>query len=281
MERIVLGYDGSPASVSALSWVAGRASREIANVGLVNVVGRSATDRASALDQLAHAEEFLREHVPGIGVELHRLEGGVPEALTDIADDTDLLVVGINPGHPIRTAMAGAIPLRLSTTAQVPVVMVPAGWVDLGEPVTIGISDDDSSSAALAFAAAEAHSTRTAIRLVHAWLMPAPSFSGATALMLTPERAMAEHRATLDDAVGWVMDRYPTLELKTELVRDSQSAALLRYGPRSSMLVMGTHHRGVLAGSLLGSVVQEVLWRAECPVAVVPQDAVSSRLDEE
>jgi nucleotide-binding universal stress UspA family protein len=47
------------------------------------------------------------------------------------------------------------------------------------------------------------------------------------------------------------------------------------------MLVMGTHHRGVLAGSLLGSVVQEVLWRAECPVAVVPQDAVSSRLDEE
>ena len=80
-----------------------------------------------------------------------------------------------------------------------------------------------------------------------------------SALVLTPESAMAEHRTTLDDAVSWVMERYPTLDLKTELVRDSQSAALLRYGPRSSMLVMGTHHRGVLAGSLLGSVVHLVL----------------------
>ena len=280
MERIVLGYDGSPASVSALSWVAARASREVANVGLVNVIGRSAKDRTSALDQLAQAEQFLRDRAPGVGVELHRLEGGMPESLADFAADTDLLVIGINSGHPIRAAMAGAMPLRLSATAQVPVVMVPAGWVDLGEAVTVGISDDESSSAALAFAAAEADVTRSAIRLVHAWLMPTPSFSGATALVLTPESAMAEHRATLDRAVTWVMERYPTLALQSELVRDSQSAALLRYGPRSSMLVMGTHHRGVVAGSLLGSVVQEVLWRAECPVAVIPQDAVASRLEE-
>ncbi|WP_194395953.1 universal stress protein [Microbacterium atlanticum] len=281
MERIVLGYDGSPASVSALSWVAARAGREVASVGLVNVVGRSAKDRASALDQLAHAEEFLRERAPGVGVELHRLEGGTPESLADFAADTDLLVIGINPGHPIRAAMAGAMPLRLSTTARVPVVMVPAAWVDLGEPVTIGISDDDSSSAALAFAAAEADATRSAIRLVHAWLMPTPSFAGTTALALTPDAAMAEHRGTLDAAMSWVTERYPRLELQSELVRDSQSAALLRYGARSSMLVMGTHHRGVLAGSLLGSVVQEVLWRAECPVAVVPRGAAESRHEED
>jgi nucleotide-binding universal stress UspA family protein len=92
---------------------------------------------------------------------------------------------------------------------------------------------------------------------------------------------MAEHRATLDAAVSWVMERHPTISLQSELVRDSQSSALLRFGPRSSMLVLGTHHRGVLAGSLLGSVVQEVLWRAECPVAVVPREASLTRMKEE
>lgn len=280
MEKIVLGYDGSPASVSALSWVAARASREAAKVGVVNVVSRFAHERETALNHLAHAEEFLRDRVAGVGVELHRLEGSVPESLSDFSDDADLLVVGVNAGHPIRAAMAGAMPLRISTHARVPVVMVPAGWVDLGDPVTVGISDDDSSAAALAFAAAEADKTDTPIRLVHAWLMPTPSFSGTTALVVTPESVMAEHRAKLDAAVSWVIARYPTMNLQSELVRDSQSAALLRYGPRSSMLVIGTHHRGVLAGSLLGSVAQEILWRAESPVAVVPRDAVLFRSGE-
>ncbi|MEV4689085.1 universal stress protein [Microbacterium sp. LWH3-1.2] len=274
MERIVLGYDGSPASVSALAWVAARAGREVAKVGLVNVVSRFAQDRASALDQLAEAETFLRDRVPGVGVELHRLEGGVPDSLTEFADDTDLLVVGINPGHPIRAAMAGAMPLRISTHARVPVVMVPAGWVDVGDPITIGISDDDSSSTALAFAAQEAEETETSVRLVHAWLMPTPSFSGSAVMVATQEDVMADHRATLTAAVNWLVERYPTMRLQSELVRDSRSAALLRYAPRSSMLVIGTHHRGVLAGSLLGSVAEGVLWQAECPVAVIPRDAV-------
>jgi nucleotide-binding universal stress UspA family protein len=92
---------------------------------------------------------------------------------------------------------------------------------------------------------------------------------------------MAEHRATQTAAVNWVVERYPAMNLQSELVRDSRSAALLRYAPRSSMLVIGTHHRGVLAGSLLGSVAEGVLWQAECPVAVVPRDAVLHRGGEE
>lgn len=279
MERIVLGFDGTPAAVSALAWVAARASRRPTKIGLVNVVSRSTKDRDPALDQLAEGERFLRDCIPGVAVELHRLEGGVLDALTGFAADADLLVVGINPGHPIRAAMAGAMPLRLSTHATVPVVMVPAGWVDVGDPVTVGIADDDSAQTALAFAAAEAAETATSIRLVHSWLMRTPSFSGSAVMVVTPETMMAEHREILDAAVTWVIERYPLLGLQSELVRDSRSAALLRYGPRSSLLVIGTHHRGVLAGSLLGSVAQEILWQSECPVAVVPRDAVLTHVD--
>lgn len=281
MERIVLGYDGSPASVSALEWVAARAGREVAKVGLVNVVSQFTVDRRAALDELSDAEVLLRDRAPGVEVELHRLEGGVTDTLTDFSADADLLVVGINPGHPIRAAMAGAMPLRLSAHAHVPVVMVPAGWADVGDPITVGVAEDGSSDAALAFAAREAAEAEASIRLVHAWLMPTPSFSGSTALVVTPQDVMIEHRATLDAAVSWVVDRYPTMGLQSELVRDSRPAALLRYASRSSMLVIGTNHRGVLAGSLLGSVAQGVLWQSECPVAVVPRNATHLRLGED
>ncbi|WP_194410999.1 universal stress protein [Microbacterium cremeum] len=277
MERIYLGFDGSPGSISALSWVAARAERADAKVGLVSVVSRLPQERRAGLAHLAHAEEYLRDRAPGVGVELHRLEGSVAGSFSDFAGDADLLVVGTNAGRPVRVDVAGAAPVRAGSHAHVPVVMVPAGWVDVGEPVTVGIADDESSGAALAFAAAEAYTTDTSIRLVHAWLMPTPSFSGTTALVHSPESAMAEHRAKLDAAVSWVIERFPIVDLHSELVRDSRSAALLRFAPRSSMLVVGTHHRGVPAASLLGTVVQEVLWRAESPVAVVPGGAVSSR----
>ena len=280
MERIVLGYDGTLASVSALAWVAARASREVAKVGLVNVVSRFSQDRASALEQLAEAESFLRDRAPGVGVELHRLEGGVPDSLGEFAAEADLLVVGINPGHPIRAAIAGAVPLRISTHARVPVVMVPAEWVDVGDPITVGIADDDSSRTALAFAASEADATGASIRLVHAWLLPTPSFTGSAVMVANQEAVMADHRATLAAAVDWVVERYPAMNVQSEFVRDSRSAALLRYASRSSMLVIGTHHRGVLAGSLLGSVAEGVLWHAECPVAVVPRDAVTRQGEE-
>lgn len=281
MERIVLGYDGTSASVSALEWVAERAVRGPAMVGVVNVVSKLARDRAATLDRLGEAEAILRERAPGTGVELHRLEGGTANALTEFADEADLLVVGINPGHPIRATVAGALPLRLSTFSRVPVTMVPAGWVAANDPVTVGVAADESSGAALAFGVREAKVTSTTLRLVHSWLMPTPSFSGNTVLVQTTDSVMAEHREVLEHALAWVLERHATLPIQTELVRDSRSAALLRFAGRSSMLVIGTHHKGILAGGVLGSVGQEVLWHAECPVTVVPNEAGTSRFEKE
>lgn len=277
MERIVLGYDGSPASVSALSWVAARPGLGPATIGLVDVVSGSSPERAAALDRLAEAETFLRDRAPGVRVERHRLEGGVPASLLDFAAEADLLVVGVNPGHPIRAAMAGAIPLRISAHTRVPVVMVPTGGTDAGDPVTVGIADDESSDTALAFAASEAEDTDVALRLVHAWLMPTPSFREPAAVVPQHEEVMADHRAMLDVAANWVDEHHPAVGAESELVRESRAAALVRYAPRSSLLVIGTRQRGAIAGSLLGSVAEGVLWQAECPVAVVPQGAVLRR----
>lgn len=268
MERLVLGFDGSAAAVAALNWTAARCARSLVRVDVVNVVSPRTQDRAEGIRRLADAESFLRERVPGLQVELHRLEGSMPDALGDFSRGVDLVVIGMNAGHPLRAALAGWMPLRLTIDSSAPVCMVPAGWVANSDPVTVGIAEDHSSDAALEFAAQEARMTSTGVRLVHAWLMPAPQASNA--LVVAPEHEVARHRALLAEAADRLLERHPTLPVQVELVRESRSAALLKFAGASSLLMIGTHHRGPLAGIVLGSVAQEVLWRADCPVCVVP-----------
>lgn len=276
MERIVLGYDGSPAAVSALNWTAARAARGLTKVDVVLVASPLTNDRAAGLQHLGDAEAFLLERLPGLEVELHRLEGAVTGSIADAADDADLVVIGINPGHPIRAAAAGWTPLRLSTRATPPVCMIPPGWTQADDPVTVGIASDDSSDGALDFAAAEATRTSTRLRLVHSWLMPTPAFNDAMVVVATPDAVIEDHRRVLEGAVQRAADRHPALSIQSELIRDSRSAALLRFDGGSSLIVIGSHRRGVLIGSLLGSVGHEIMWRAECPICVVPPRAGSS-----
>jgi nucleotide-binding universal stress UspA family protein len=270
MERIVLGYDGSPAAISALNWTAARCTRGMTKVDVVLVASPSTKDRAPGIERLAEAEAALRDRIPGLEVELHRLDGAVTTSLAEAAEGADLVVIGIHTGHPIRAAANGWTPLRLSLRLQTPVCIVPAGWTEGDDPVTVGIADDGSSDAALDFGIAEAGTTEAGLRLVHAWLMPSPTFDYGTALTVDPEVVIDEHRRILDSAAQRVLRHRPTLSVTKELIRDSRSAALLRFTSRSSLLLIGTHRRGVLAGALLGSVAQEVLWKADCPVCVVP-----------
>lgn len=272
MERIVLGYDGTPASVSALHWVATRAAREVAAVDVVTVLPRFARDRETALVQLSDAETHLREHAPGVGVELHRLEGRAIDALTTIGP-CDLLVIGVNTGHLVQSLAAGATPLKISIGSRAPVVLVPSAWRDSDEPITAGVAADDSSREALAFAAAESDGTGLALRLVHAWPMPLPlPLPGSTGLAVELEEAMTAHRGALDAAGRRVVSAFPHLDITRELVQDDAASALLRYASRSSLLVIGTHRRGIVDGALLGSVAQRILWRITCPLAIVGAD---------
>ena len=162
------------------------------------------------------------------------------------------------------------MPFRLSTRASAPVCVIPVGWRPTTDPVTVGVASDESSDAALDFAAAEALRSSTDLRLVHSWLMPSPAFDASTIVEVTPEEVIEDNWQVLEGAVQRVLIQHPNLRVQSELIRDSRSAGLLRFDGRSSLMVLGTHRRGVLASGLLGSVGQEVLWRAECPICVVP-----------
>jgi len=134
----------------------------------------------------------------------------------------------------------------------------------------VGVDDDDSSSAAVEFAAVEARATAAEVTLVHAWQMPAPTIEGPIALLASPIEVKAAHRRVLDQAFFHVSEMDPRIRSAKILVHDTASAALLAASARASVLVLGTHHRGPMAATLLGSVGQDAVRHSRVPVCVVP-----------
>lgn len=273
MGRMVLGYDGSPASEVALEWAAERARRRTVELDIVLVTNMFLSDRPGADRILDAAARRWRDLVPETSANVVRLDGTMPTTLTDAARGAALLVLGIQPGSRMRAMLGGWMPLRAALRSGVPTVLVPVGWTVGDDQVVVGVDDDDSSTAALLFAASEAVSAAVPLRVVHSWLMSGSSVHGAAALQPNPHRIADEHARILDAAVERVHAVTPDLEVRGELVRDNPTSALTRAAGRSSLVVIGSHGRGVVSGSLLGSVGQDLVGSLARPICVVPRDS--------
>lgn len=268
MEHIVVGFDGSNASWVALDWAAERAARGPCQVEVVTVEHEDLLTEPAG--SVAGAERRIMDRAPDAEIVTHTLAGGMPRALLRAAEVADLLVIGAHRRHPVRSALTGWLPVRTVSRSQVPIVVVPEDWTFTDGPIVVGVDDDDSSSAAVGFAAAEAESSRSELTLLHAWQMPEPSTEGAGALLASSTHVKAVHRGLLDQASDRVAQTHPGLQLDRVLVENHPSSALVSRSEGASLLVLGTHGRGLLEGALLGSVCQDALSLSSSPVCVVP-----------
>lgn len=265
MERILLGYDASDGADAALDWVTDRALRRRARVEVVLVTNPFLQDQPRAEEDLARAERHLRTANPSLPIETARIGGMMPRALTEAATHADLLVIGVDTGRPVREALHGWMSLRVSATATVPTCIVPSGWVEMSGPVTVGLASDPSSDAALTFAASEAAAAGESLRLVHAWSGPIPSTT-----VSSQRDVRAQHTQLMNQTIERLHDDAPELVVDRVLIHDNATSALSIAASDSSLLVLGTHGRGVLAGGFFGSVGQDLIGRLEIPVVVVP-----------
>lgn len=275
METIVLGFDGSDSSMVALDWVAERAAQRRAGVEIVMIGGTLLQDDVGRDDGLISAEHRLHDLAPDTEVETHRFTGKMPEALIERARRADLLVVGAHRGNPVWSALSGWMPLRVASRSRTPVAVVPDDWEPTSAKIVAGVDDDDSSLAALDFAADEAAVARLPLVLVHTWQVPAPRMEGSVALLASPIEARAGHRKILREAAERVLGRHASLVVDQVLEQSTPASALLRAARGASLLVIGTHHRGVIAGTLLGSVGQDVITQCRTPVCVIPAETSS------
>ena len=133
----------------------------------------------------------------------------------------------------------------------------------MAHTIVVGVDGSAESMAAAHWGAREAQLSNLPVRLVHAWgwhpQLPAPLDVAA--------KSRAER--TVDQACGALEAAYPDLVITTDMPMEPADAALLARAGKAELLVLGSRGHSAISGSLLGSVGQQVLARAGCPVALV------------
>lgn len=283
---IVIGYDGSPGSVSALHWAAAAAVRAPAPLRIVeafeivivtrptpgHVVPLEAvrTHRQKGLDEVAAS---IREQYPGLRVETSLVGGSAPKTLVDAARDARLVVLGSRGLGGWSGLLVGSVAVQVTTHAECPVVVVPHDQQPRGEEgptVVVGIDGSKDSARAIDFAFDQADALHGEVVAVHAWTSPFLTYAdGASMLQFDEEKIREESRLLVAESVAGAAADHPDVNWTTELSPGSAAPALVRRSASADLVVVGSRGRGGFTGLLLGSVSQSVLHHTHCPVAIV------------
>ena len=141
--------------------------------------------------------------------------------------------------------------------------------------VVVGVDGSGPSDAALTWAIDEARSRHADLAIVHAWSYPyTADVAGMAASVAEDPALLASAQSVLDDAAARAAGAcLPSVT--TSLVHGTPARVLLQAARDADLLVVGTRGRGGFAGLLLGSVSEQCVHHAPCPVVVVPEGAPS------
>ncbi len=139
--------------------------------------------------------------------------------------------------------------------------------------VVVGVDGSEGSRCALRWAATEAAARGDALELVHVWDRPqAYAPLGLGAYPIDPEPILEAATRLLDGLVAEARSLVPGLEVEGELVEGAPAQALLEAARAADLLVVGSRGLGGFRSLLLGSVSQQVVQHAPCPIVIVPED---------
>jgi len=148
--------------------------------------------------------------------------------------------------------------------------------------VVVGIDGSEGSAAALRFALDEARLRGATLRVVHAFVLPLSEVAPDPFLLEFPSVPGPELEAIADDleqgakdlidaALERVLDgAEPGVALERVAVEGSPAASVIAEAEGADLLVVGSRGHGRVHGLLLGSVSQQCVSHAPCPVAIVP-----------
>jgi nucleotide-binding universal stress UspA family protein len=278
--EIVVGYDGSPHSRSALLWALDEASRTSASIELVHVDESPVLIPAARLVQypapqrdshfievinstLDHAVAAARKTQPLLDITARTVRAHASTALIDLSRQARLIVLG-GSGHSAVAGLFGSVSTAVSAHARCPVVIV-RGEPAAGAPVVAGIDGSPPASTVLNFAAEQAFTRKVPLRVIRAW----PPVTGlwAETPMATDTVTDAE-REPFDALIAVVRNAFPDLTVHADATVAHPAAELTHASAHAQLVVVGTRGHGAAGGMLLGSVSQHLLRHSACPVVV-------------
>jgi nucleotide-binding universal stress UspA family protein len=282
---IVVGVDGSNASLVGLAWAVHEAMHEHRPVRLVHaweipapgyVPVPSAVDlvRESAQTVLAESLAKAQEWAPGLPVDARMVHGPAARVLVEEGTEGAMVVVGSHGRGGFARLLLGSSSAALAAHATVPVVVTRGTSADeawRAAPVVVGVDGSAVSEAAVEFAFQAASRRRHGLVVVHAWTQPDPLVDEAYAVLSEASTRHTEARLAVSESLAGWREKYPDVEVAEAIADGHPVDALLAQAgsAHAGLVVVGSRGRGGFAGLLLGSISRGVLLHSECPVAVV------------
>ncbi|MEO8108269.1 MAG: universal stress protein [Actinomycetes bacterium] len=137
--------------------------------------------------------------------------------------------------------------------------------------VVVGVDGSEQAFTAAAWALDVAARRHVPLDIVHSWSIPLPPVGlGPAPVGLSDDRIRDAAQSVLDDAVARLQATAPDVTIHGSLYPGTPAAALLDAAETATLVVVGSSGLDRVTEFILGSVTQQVVTHADCPVAVVP-----------
>lgn len=297
-DDVLVGIDGSEASLHAAEWAASYARNHGLGLHLVCAYAVPSFTTAAldggyaALDDTAIAEgaravlEEAKARVARFGVPVTGAvaTGDAAAVLVELSQGARVAVVGTRGRGGFTERLLGTVSSALPAHAACPTIVVPhrpaavEGVTDGAGPsddvqvrrIVVGVDGSPAAEYALHRAVQEAEVWGAELTA----LTGVPVAAGAGLLAWLP--AAVDREAVLRDVaegLDIVVDRalvdHPGVTVERRTVDGTGAQQLMAASAEADLLIVGSRGRGGFTGMLLGSTSQAVLHHSACPVMVV------------
>ncbi len=283
---VVVGIDGSDTALGGVRWAADFAASRGLPLTLLHAIPRldwhfAGADQPAELEPgsagdavLAAAATAVRTTHPDLAIRTAAVKGAVATVLAEASQSARLLVVGAGAAEH-RALGAHAVKIAHRTHCPLVVWRKPvARRTGKPLPVVVGVDESDHSTRALAEAFDVAALAHAPLSVVHMWEITAAVGMGDLGGQGPMDWELLEvlqsrQRQRMDELVEPFARNYRNAHV-TKVFQDiSPAKGLTDLSREAQLVVVGSHGRGTLADSILGSVSQSVIHHAECPVLIV------------
>ncbi|WP_330294804.1 universal stress protein [Streptomyces sp. NBC_00503] len=273
---VTVGFDGSRASLAAVSWAAAEARRRGVALRLLHVwdlgpdvhsplVGHGVPEA----DPRATAARVRHDH-PGLSVFTLDRCGEPASVLCRAAGASEMLVLGSRGlGGPAGFAV-GSVALTVVARTRRPIVLVRDPVPMTGGDVVLGLDLSHPCDEVLEFAFSHANLRGAPLRVVHS---PHPSGDHgpeAAGRGIPADTAAASHR--LARVIDQWQHAFPGVRVTAEIRPGRTARQLLAASGTAGLVVIGRRNRNSRLGPHTGVVNRTMLHHCRVPMAVVPHD---------
>lgn len=137
--------------------------------------------------------------------------------------------------------------------------------------IVVGVDGSDLSRAALRWAVRWALRADEEVSALMAWTMPyhGSAFAAPLTPIFDPDELQRAHEQELASIVSAIDASELSSPIERLVIQANAAAALLAAAEDADMVVVGSRGHGGFVGLLLGSVGQQVVNHARCPVVVI------------